>query len=213
MERLQPFNKLKLSQRRAERGALATRRLPGSALLKAQRVKKFDERFEFLAAGYMADCGDVLYHANPIVRPNYCKRLFYRPGTRGIFRRFVFFEQLLCQFHVLLGYLQSHAAGDLGCQRMDPVHMLIAQKTVYATGVQQALGDICLMQVIEDCRGLELVRVPVWVHATCPGNWPRAFPEKPLCLPSCLPSRSRCQRASLQGKVLPARSCSYPDSR
>src|SRR5207248_1494678 len=113
---------------------------------------------------------------------------------------------------ILLGYLQPHAAGDLCCERMDPVHVLIAQETVYATRVQQPFGNIGLMQVVEDSRCLKLVRVPVWVHATCPGNWPRAFPEKPRCLRPCRRSRSRCRTAWLPGKALPAMSCSCPDS-
>src|SRR5690349_8341083 len=107
-----------------------------------------------------------------------------RPGACRILRWFVLFEQLFCQFNVLLSYLQPHAAGDLGCERMDPVHVLIAQETVYATGVQQSLRDVGLMQVIEDGRRLQLIRVPVLMHATCPGNWLRVFPEKPWCLPS-----------------------------
>src|ERR1043166_6593155 len=168
MERFKSFNEFNLPQRRAERGALATRGLPRRSLLEAQRVKELGERLELLGPGGMADCGDVLYHENPIMQT--CKWLFYRPGACRIFRRFVFFEQLFCQFNVVLGYLQPHAAGNLSCQRMDPVHVLIAQETVYATGVQQAFGNIGLMQVIEDSSRFKLVRVPVWVHATCPGN-------------------------------------------
>src|SRR5579859_975280 len=148
-----------------------------------------------------------------IIETQSCKWLFYRPGARRIFRGFVFLEQLYCQFNVLLGDLQPHAAGDFSCQRMNAVHVLIAQETVYATGVQQPFGNIGLMQVIENGRCLELVRVPVWMHVTCPGSWLGVSPEKPWCLPFCLPLHSICRTAWLQGKALPAMPCSCPGLR
>src|SRR5882724_4783552 len=83
---------------------------------------------------------------------------FYRPRTRRIFRRFVLFEQLFYQLHILLRDLQPHATNNFTGQRMNAVHVLIAQETVYATGVQQTLGNIRLMQVIEDGGSGKLVR-------------------------------------------------------
>src|SRR6478672_9926122 len=62
VERFQPFNKLKLPQRRLEWSALAARGLPRSSMLEAQRIKKLGERLELFGPGGMANCGDVLYH-------------------------------------------------------------------------------------------------------------------------------------------------------
>jgi len=38
------------------------------------------------------------------------------------------------------------------------MHVFIAQETVYATGIQQTLGNVSLMQVIENSGGGKLVR-------------------------------------------------------
>ena len=51
---------------------------------------------------------------------------------------------------------------------MNAVHVLIAQETVYATGVQQAFRDVRLMQVIENGGCGKLVRLPVWMHGHLP---------------------------------------------
>src|SRR6185312_16093298 len=64
-------------------------------------------------------------------------RLFYRPRSRRIFRWRVFLEQLFCQLNILLGNLQPHAANHFTGQGMNAMHVLIAQETVYATGLQQ----------------------------------------------------------------------------
>src|SRR6476469_6997063 len=148
-----------------------------------------------------------------VVMPLIINQSFYRPRASRIFRRCVFLEQLFCQLNILLRDLQPYAADDFTGQRMHAMHVLIAQETVYATGVQQTLGDVRLMQVIENSSSGKLVWFPVWMHVTCPGNSRRAFPERLWCLPSCLPWRSTCRRESLQERALPVVSCSCPDSR
>ena len=67
----------------------------------------------------------------------------------------------MCQFNILLRHLQPHAADDFTGQRMHAMHVLIAQETVYATGVQQAFGDVRFMQVIENGSSGKLIRFPV----------------------------------------------------
>jgi hypothetical protein len=51
---------------------------------------------------------------------------------------------------------------------MNAMHVLIAQETVYATGLQQTSGNIRLMQVIENRSRGKLVRLPVWMHGYLP---------------------------------------------
>src|SRR6478672_9794561 len=122
-----------------------------------------------------------------VVMPLIINQSFYRPRASRIFRRCVFLEQLFCQLNILLRHLQPHAADDFTGQRMHAMHVLIAQETVYATGVQQTLGDVRLMQVIENGGRGKLVWFPVWMHGYLPWKFAARFSRKAV-VPSFLSS-------------------------
>src|SRR5215472_10387819 len=84
--------------------------------------------------------------------------------SRRLGRRRVFPQKLLRHFQILFRYLQPYSANHVRGQRMHTVHLLIAQKTVYATGFQQPHRDIGFVDIVKGGNGGQLVRVPMRIH-------------------------------------------------